>query len=95
MRKENLLDKRIVVNEQLVDWKLIDQEVVFLHNKEKVFYELNRTATYIWLKANGKKPIREIIKGLITKFLINKDKAKKDTIEFISGAIKNKIFLLV
>jgi len=90
---KDILEKAIIVNKKLVNWKLIDKEVVFLHNKEKVFYELNRTATCIWLNADGEKSIGEIVKGLTSKFLINKEKAEKDTIEFITEAIKNKIFI--
>jgi len=90
----DLKDKAIIVNKKLIYWKLIDKEVVFLHNKERVFYELNKTATYIWLNADGKKTVREIIEGLTSKFAINKEAAEKDTIAFISDAIKNKIFII-
>jgi hypothetical protein len=90
---EDLMNKTVVVNKKLVNWKLIDQEVVFLHNKEKFFYELNETATYIWLSANGGKTVSDIVKGLISKFAVNKATAEKETIAFIKEAIKNKIFI--
>ena len=90
---EDLLDKAIVINKKLVNWRLIDKEVVFLHDKEKVFYELNKTATYIWLNANGRKTVKDIVKGLISKFDITKEKAEKDAVEFINKGIKNKIFV--
>jgi len=90
---EELMNKRILVNQELVNWKLIDQEVVFLHSKEKVFYELNKTASYIWLAANGKNSVGEIMQGLSSKFPVEKEKAKKDAIEFITKALKNEIFL--
>jgi len=92
---KNLKDKRITLNKELVNWKLIDKEVVFLHDKEKVFYELNKTASYIWLNANGKKQVSGIIKGLTSKFLVNKEKAEKEALEFITEAIKHKIFIPV
>ena len=90
---KDIMNKIIAVNKELVNWKVIEQEVIFLHNKEKVFYELNKTATYIWLNANGKRLVRGIIEGLASKFLVNKEKAENDALEFITEAIKNKIFI--
>jgi len=91
---EDLMDKAIAINKDLVNWRLIDQEVVFLHNKEKAFYELNKTATYIWLNANGKKSVSDIVEGLVRKFNTKKQKAQKDALDFITEAIKKKIFIL-
>jgi hypothetical protein len=90
---KNQMEKSVMLNEKLVNWRLIDQEIIFLHNKENTFYELNKTATYIWLNANGKKTIGDIIKGLPAKFIVDKQTAEKDAIEFIGQALKNKIFV--
>jgi hypothetical protein len=91
---KDLLGKTIVVNKEMASWRLIDKVVIFLHKKERVFYELNKTATFIWLKANEKNSIKQIIKGLISKFDITKKTAEKDIMEFVNEAIKKKVFLL-
>ena len=90
---EDWMNKTIIINKEMANWRLIDQEIVFLHNKENTFYELNKTAAYIWLNVNSGKSIEDIIKGLSTKFSVDQKTAEKDAVKFIDQALKNKIFI--
>jgi hypothetical protein len=91
---DDLLDKIFKLNDEILTWRLIDQEVVFLNTKERAFYELNKTATYIWAHLNGKRTLNDIINGLAERFLFKKNIAEKDVVEFIKKGIKDRVFIL-
>lgn len=48
--KVNLLDKCVLPNKDIVSWRIIDKQVIFLHKNEKSFYELNEVARFYMAK---------------------------------------------
>ena len=95
MKKEQILGKYLVPNDKLVSWREIDDEILFLDQKEKAFYELNKTASFIWKEAARKRNIREIIEAMQGRYAkINKEILKKDMLDFMSNLLKKRYFLL-
>ena len=95
MKKEEVLKKYLIPNDGLISWREIDNEIVFLHKEEKAFYELNRTANFIWQEAVRKKSVKEIIKTMQKKYNnISGNTIMKDTFDFINNLLKKKYFFL-
>jgi len=92
---KDILDKCVLPNSELISWRAIDGEVIFLHKKERVFYELNKTASFIWEKASSKTPIRKIINSLSANYDIDRDAAEKDTLEWMEDLLNRKIFIVL
>ena len=95
MYKGEIVEKRLVPNEEIISFREIDGEIVFLHKKERNFYELNETANFIWKALiNGEKP-KDIIKSMQKKFKeVEKEVLEKDVLDFIKKLINKKIFLI-
>ena len=89
-----MLNRKILINKKRIISKEIDKEVIFLDKQQKALYELNKTASFIFSKANGRKTIDEIIQEISLKYEIERKKAEKDTMEFIQDGVNKKIFTL-
>ena len=95
MKKEEIMGKCLVPNEKLISWREIDNEIVLLHKKEKAFYELNKTADFIWKRAIEKEKVKEIIEAMQKVYRkVNRDILKKDALDFIDDLFKKKIFII-
>lgn len=92
--KKDVLDRCVLPNSELISWRAIDGQVIFLHKKERSFYELNNTASFIWEKASGKVPIRKIISSLSSNYDIEIKTAEKDILEWVEGLLEKKILIV-
>lgn len=90
---EEILDKCVLPNENLVSWRIIDNQVMFLHKKEKSFCKLNETSSFIWKRADGRTLIKKIIDLVSSEYDVDRDTAEKDALEFIKDLLKKKIFI--
>jgi hypothetical protein len=91
---EELENTPIGINDTLVSWRVIDKQVIVLNKKERVFYELNNTAVFIWLKVAKGATVKGLIKSVIEKFDTTPTIARKDITAYINEAVKKKIFIL-
>ena len=86
---------RIVLNENLISWKDIDGEVVFLQKEEKKFYELNKTASFIWKVCVKYQKIPQVIRTMQERYRkVNKTIIEKDTLDFIKQLVDKKLFII-
>ncbi len=96
MKVKDILEKKIILNKEMAAAREIEGQVIFLHKKERKLYELNKTAGFIWEKANGKISIEKIINRLLERYKeANKDKIEEDAVFFINLAVKKEVFVLV
>ncbi len=95
MCREEIIEKILVPNEEIISFKEIDGEIVFFHKEERNLYELNETANFIWKELiKGKKP-KDVIRSMQKKFKeIKKEVLEKDVLDFIKKLIDKKIFLV-
>ena len=95
MEIEKCMERRLALNDKLISWREIEGEVVVLQKKERSFYELNATASFIWKQAADKIKIEKIIEALQKKIKhVDQETLKKDVFEFIVYLLENKYFLL-
>ncbi len=95
MEKKYLLKQYVLVNNKLVSWREIDGEMILLDKKKKTFYEMNKTANYIWKEAVKKQKIEDVVTTVQKKYKkTDKKTAEKDTLSFINDLVKEKYFLL-
>ncbi|MBU1922952.1 MAG: PqqD family protein [Candidatus Omnitrophica bacterium] len=92
--KVNLLDKCVLPNKDIVSWRIIDKQVIFLHKNEKSFYELNEVAGFIWQKAVSKNSIKKIIALLSQYYDIDRQVAERDTLACIEDLLNRKILVI-
>lgn len=92
--KDSLLNKCVLPNEDIVSWRIIDKQVIFLHKNEKSFYELNEVASFIWQKAASKNSIKKIIALLSRHYDIDRQVAERDTLACIEDLLNRKILLV-
>ena len=90
---KEILNKRILPNENIVSWRVIDNQIIFFHKKERSFYELNKTGSFIWKKLNDKAQTKNIVDLISSNYDVDRDTAEKDTLEFIKDLLKKKIFI--
>ena len=57
-----------------------------------VFYELNKTANFIWKEATKGQKLVNIIKAMQKKY--RRKDLQKDALDFVNDLLKKKIFLL-
>jgi hypothetical protein len=94
MIKEQILDKCVAPNNDLISWKEIDNQIVFLHKKEKSFFELNKTASIIWKEAVRKQKIKQIVGIVERKYnKVKKEQLENDTVSFITELLRKEIFI--
>lgn len=94
MNAADILEKNIIPNSSLVAWREIDGHIVFLHKKERAFYELNETANFIWQQAVKVKNVKKTIEALEAEYPdIDKGLLREDAFDFISRLLTDNIFL--
>ncbi|MCF7907320.1 MAG: PqqD family protein [Candidatus Omnitrophica bacterium] len=95
MKADQLKGKCMTINEEIISWREIDKEVVFLNKQEKSFYELNKTAEIIWRQLAKGGKLTQVISQVQKKYKkVGKQDIERDVIAFIADGIKKKIFIV-
>ena len=92
---DKIKQRRILINRDKVVAKKIAKQVILLNKPERCLYELNNIASFIWLKANGKVKVKDIIKEICQRYEVKPDTAEKDTVEFVNDCVKKGVLVLV
>ncbi len=84
-------DKVYCKKEEVVSREIAGETILVpVHGKladmQKIF-SLNQTAEYIWQNLSGEKKLNDILEGVLSQFDVNKNKAEKDILEFITELI--------
>lgn len=78
------------INKGFIIQKLDDKTVIF-DGEESVLYTFNETASYIFQKLKGGWEEDKIISGLVKKYQVKEERARKDFKELVVELLKKKI----
>jgi hypothetical protein len=76
-----------------VPWRMIEGEAVLVKVDSGEVVHLNEVAAEIWRIIDGKKTISEIADHIHDHFEVNKEQAKKDTLEFIQSILDKNLVM--
>jgi hypothetical protein len=86
---ENLYSKN-----PLLSWRKIGEEVLILDTKgQKKSHSLNKTASFIWDKIDGKNNHNTLISLVMNHFNVSKEQANKDLDIFLVRLLENELIL--
>jgi len=77
----------------LFNSKEVEGQMILLNLKSGEIFELNETASCVWVCIKNRKKIDYIIRKLVTKYNIDSITAKKDIDDFLYLAKKNKFVI--
>lgn len=81
----------VVVRNNEILWKLVEDKVVLLDMDEGRAIMLNEVGSHIWTTLANQKTKDELVQDVITAFDIDEDTAKKDTHSFLNEMIKKDL----
>ena len=73
-----------------------DGEVIIMNPDDSVLFELNETASAIWLAADGRTSLEEIVaRHIVPAFDVDPAEASRDAAEFAQSLARHSILLLL
>lgn len=72
----------------------IDNKIVIFDSKQLILFSFNETGSYIIKKIKSGDSRDKIINGMVRKYRIKKDLAKKDLDEFLNSLLKKRLIFL-
>lgn len=70
-------------------------EMMIMNSLDSTFFTLNEVATAIWQAADGRTPLREIVRSRVCEqFDIDPDQAQKDAEQFVADLSQHGILLV-
>jgi hypothetical protein len=74
-------------------WRQIEGEIVIISPEDSQVHELNETAAFVWMQADGARSVEEIADALTTEFEVAREAARADISELV-GLLTEKRLLL-
>lgn len=75
--------------------RMLAGEMMVMNSMDSTFFTLNEVATAIWQAADGRTPLREIVRGRICEqFDIDPNQAQADAEQFVSELSQHGILLV-
>jgi hypothetical protein len=75
--------------------RLLAGEMMVMNSADSTFFTLNEVATTIWQAADGRTPLREIVREQVCgKFDIDPEQAQADAEHFVADLSKHGILLV-
>ena len=71
-----------------VPWRIIEEQAIIVNVPAGKVEQANEVAAFIWGQLDGKKKVSEIIESICDNFEVDKERAKKDTLEFLAELFK-------
>lgn len=87
-----MTEPRLVRN-PLLAWRAIDGEVVVISPQDSVMHELNSTASFVWLQANGELGTAEIAELLAAEYDVAPEEALADTRELVAHLAEKRLLV--
>ena len=88
-----MIDMYVAQNQE-VAYRVIEGEAVILTPEDGMLHSLNPVATRIFVSANGKRKVKDIINCITDEFDIGEKTATKDVINFIEDLTHKKMLTL-
>ena len=90
--KTVLSDRTKRTKAKQVHWKSVDGEAVLLHFSSGNYFALDPVGTFLWTSVCGKaQSVGDLIQGLVLEYDCNEAQARKDTLEFCSQLVAEKL----
>ncbi len=83
----------IVSKNTKVPWRIIEGEAVLVKVDSGEVVQLNEVAAEIWRVIDGKKTISEIVNHIHGHFEVDRERAKKDALEFVQSLLDKKLVM--
>lgn len=75
--------------------RMLAGEMMVMNSMDSTFFTLNEVATAIWQAADGRTPLREIVRSRVCgQFDIDPDQAQTDAEQFVSDLSQHGILLV-
>jgi hypothetical protein len=75
-----------------VHWKSVDGEAVLLHFSSGNYFALDPVGTYLWTSlCENPKSVGDLVEGLVVEYECSEAQARKDTLEFCSQLLAEKL----
>jgi coenzyme PQQ synthesis protein D (PqqD) len=75
--------------------RMLAGEMMVMNSMDSTFFTLNEVATAIWQAADGRTPLREIVRSQVCEqFDIDPDQAQTDAEQFVSELSQHGILLV-
>jgi hypothetical protein len=84
------LDQTIRVHPDVVDTKL-EEEIVLLHLKSKLYYSLNQTGARIWQGIKDNLTLQEISERLQAEFAVEAEQANRSVVSLIDELTQQQL----
>ncbi|MBI3669637.1 MAG: PqqD family protein [Acidobacteria bacterium] len=82
-----------LVHNPLLAWRAIEGEVVIISPEDSVVHELNATASFVWMQANGERTPEEIAVLLAAEYEVAPEEALADTRELVAHLEAKRLLL--
>jgi hypothetical protein len=75
--------------------RVLAGEMIIMNSIDSTFFTLNEVATVIWQAADGRTPLREIIRNTVCEqFAVDPAQAQTDAVEFVAQLSSHGILLV-
>jgi len=74
--------------------RLLGDETIILNTANSSFFTLNETASAIWLAADGRKTVDEIVDRLCEAFDVERETAVQDAKALVEGLVQHGLLVL-
>ncbi len=86
------LNNRIIRNDRF-PYRIIGEEVILVDVERGSIIQLNEIAAFIWNKLDTERKVVELIDCIYDSFEVEKERVKKDTLEFLNALLKKRLIL--
>lgn len=83
--------KSCVSKNEKVPWRIIEGEAILVDVDKGEVIHLNEVGAEIWSSIDEEKSVDEIINHICDQFEVDKETAKKDTLEFLDKLIERGV----
>jgi hypothetical protein len=74
--------------------RVIEGEAVIVTPGDSQLHTLNRVGTFIWERADGKRPLCAIIDEMCETFAVDRARAETDATQFVTACVEKNVLLL-
>lgn len=75
-------------------WRDINGEMIIVSPVESMMHALNDVAALVWMNADGKTTVREIVQRVCNDFDVDTETAEKDVVEFVRDLSEQGMVIL-
>ena len=92
MNQALLTESTKILKAKQVHWKSVEGEAVLLHFSSGNYFALDPVGTFLWSSVCERpKSVSDLIKDLVLEYECSESQARKDTLEFCSQLLAEKL----